>query len=212
VSVTEPLDRRTILRVAASLVVQDGYLEKPYRYVPLFLAGAAPPPGQLDRHTFDAARLPTRPPEEVPDLRVRGALGVRAIRWVDALHGSLRLDVRAYADDWRLFAITVEPMLALQLSEDLLATARVRVHHQGDAAFWRRAYVVAAETELPRYRSVDRDLSSYTAATGSLGADWDLGAVSLYGEAGATYTRYHRFLYLDALFSLLVQTGARWSF
>ncbi len=63
--------------------------------------------------------------------------------------------------------------------------------------------------EVPRYRTVDRDLSGYV--TGSLHArvEWTPGRFTLYADGMAAYTRYFEFLYRDHLFTLALLAGAR---
>ena len=212
--ITQNLDRRTRVRAVATVAVQDGYLEKPYRYVPLFdMAGvdrAAADGVDLDLHSFDAYRLPERPPEQVPDRRLRAALFARALRWLGRA-GAGRADYRLYVDDWGMTAHTVELGLAVPLPAGVTVELRQRAHLQTAVDFWQRVYVVDDAGTLPRYRTLDRELSGYLASTTSAGATWRHGAVVAYGEAGVMLTRFDDFLLLDRRLAVIAQLGARWS-
>ena len=89
-SFTQVIGRRSLARLAYTLTVQSGYLEKPYRYVPLFTAESARDLGEGTVPIPEVHRLrpSTKPPEEVPDLRVAHAIGLRAMHYVSALRAS----------------------------------------------------------------------------------------------------------------------------
>jgi len=197
VSLAQNLDDRTVVRGTYSLVLQDGYQAKPYRFVPLFDASGA--------------RLSERPPEEVPELRVRHAFAVRALRWLPDLGASLRGDYRYYVDSWAMQAHTLELALAVPLADGLRLTLVNRAHYQTSASFWQREYVVADGGALPRYRSLDRELSEDLVDTASLRLDWQHGAWRTYLDVGGQYARFFDFLLLDARRALLVQVGLRYS-
>jgi hypothetical protein len=211
VSFTQVLGERWLARLAYVLTVQEGYLEKPYRYVPLFLAGT------LSRQsptlaTFDALRLEARPPENVPDERIRHALALRVVGYLEPLGAALHLDWQLYGDSWRVFATAVQPALHFELSDTVRLVALARFYHQSDASFWRREYVVSSLDVVPTWRSVDRDLSSYTTFSGGLRVEWDVTeGLELYAEARPIYTAYHRFMFLDHMTSFVGQGGVRWT-
>ncbi|HTM20571.1 MAG TPA: DUF3570 domain-containing protein, partial [Kofleriaceae bacterium] len=211
--VTPNLGPRTVVRVAATAAVQQGYLEKPYRYVPLFdqagLDQARADGVTLDLDTFGSYDLPERPPENVPDRRVRLSLFGRGLRWLGRA-GALRVDYRIYGDTWGMTAHTAELGWAVPIAAGVTAELRDRLHVQTSVDFWRRVYLVEDGT-LPRYRSLDRELSAYLADTATAGATWRRGALAAYGELGLMWTRYHDFLLLDRRLALLAQVGARWS-
>jgi hypothetical protein len=168
VSLTQVLGERWLARVAYALTVQEGYLETPYRYVPLFVPGALAGP-QLDLSNFYARRLAGRPAEHVPDERVRHALALRLV-------------------------------------------ALPRLYDPSDASFWRRAYVVSSEDALPRWRSVDRDLSSSTTISAGVRLEWGFADdAMLYLDVRPAWTTYHDFLFLDHLSSIVAQGGFRWT-
>ena len=214
VSLTQNLDARTVLRGTYTLTVQDGYQAKPYRYVPLFdqagVDAAAAAGDTLDLDTFDRYRLSERPPEEVPGLRVRHALAVRALRWLPSIEASVRGDYRFYVDSWSMQAHTLELALVRPFGDAVRVSVQNRAHFQTSASFWQRTYVVDPG-EIPRYRSLDRDLSRAFIDTASVRVD--VGAAEAawhaYVDVGGQYSRFDEFLLLDARSALLVQVGVR---
>jgi hypothetical protein len=195
VSLAQNLDDQTVVRATYSLVLQDGYQAKPYRYVPMFDAAGV--------------RLSERPPEEVPGWRVRHAFALRALRWLDGL-GSLRGDYRYYVDSWSMQAHTLDLALAVPLGDAWRLTVDNRLHYQTSVSFWEREYVVAADGALPRYRSLDRELSESLVDTASLRVDWQAGRWRTYVDVGGQFARFFDFLLLDTRKALLVQVGLRY--
>ena len=222
-SLTQVLGRRTIVRATYSLTLQRGYMEKPYRFVPLFdaagLAMAEADGVTLDLDSFDRYRLDARPPEEVPDSRQRHAVGLRALRFVDAINAALELDYQLYIDDWGVVAHVLEPSYRRIGESDVrLFGARLgrlglgayaRLYRQSSAEFWERAYVVE-DGQIPRLRTVDRELSSYLSATGGVRLEWRRDSISGYLDGSAMVTRYDDFLYLDDRLALVALGGFRW--
>lgn len=204
-SYTQTLSARSVLRGAFSLTRQRGFMEKPYRHVPIFLDDAT----AVNANNFDLHRSSLRPLEEVPDQRSRFAIAGRWMHYFPNTHTSLRLDYRFYGDDWGVMAHTVESGLRLRLASWFQLAAAVRVYRQNGARFWRRAYVVDSLDQLPRYRSVDRDFSAYTTLTGTLRGTIFTPRVSVYLEGGVARTFYDNFLFLDSLTALIAQAGVR---
>lgn len=215
VGVTQVLGRRTLVRLLYSFTAQTGYMEKPYRFVPLFdeagLAAAAAAGVELGLSTFDAYRLPTKPTESVPDERYRHAVGVRLMHYVPALASSLRLDYQLYADSWGVVAHTAEPALYVQLARAWRASLFGRYYQQSGASFWRRTYVVPAEGIVPRWRTVDRHVSPFSTATGGARAEWEHGSFASYLEGNAMWTRFDDYLLLDTRLAISVLAGVRWT-
>jgi hypothetical protein len=212
VGLTQNLDAETVVRAVYTLTAQLGAMEKPYRYVPLFdqagLDAAAAAGVPLGLSTFDRFRLPSRPPEAVPDTRLRHAFALRALRYLPALDASLRLDYRFYVDSWAMQAHTVELGARFNLGAVELGVVD-RFHWQAPVAFWRRTYVVAGPLELPEWRSLDRELGGQWANTAELRGRYTRGPIELYATAGVMFTRFDDFLLLDQRTALLAQLGLR---
>ena len=213
ISFAQTLSDRSLLRFGYGLVVQTGYLEKPYRHVPLFtsesVAAARADGTRLDRSSFDEYRESLRPPEEVPDLRIRHALSVRGLHHLPDVRTTLRLDYRFYFDDWGLLAHTIEPAVRTRIREAWDLTIFARVHRQDSASFWRRVYQIDEVGRVPNLRSVDRDLSAYTTLTAGGRFGWESASVSLYVDLSVAHTRYDSFLYRDRLTALIARVGGR---
>lgn len=196
-SLTQTLGPETVLRVVYAPTIQDGYLEKPYRYVSLFDAA-----GQ---------RLASRVPENVPDLRHGHALGARLLQYVAPIRGSVRLDYQFYADGWGVTSHVVEAVGLATLTEGLRLGLRGRFYGQTAASFWQREYVVTTATEVPGWRTLDRDLSPYVSVTGAARLEWSVDDFAGYLDGGATYTRFLDFLLLEERVALVTQIGLRWT-
>ncbi len=207
VSLTQTLGPETLIRGVYTLTVQDGYLEKPYRYVPLFM-GDTP---RLTLDTFDAYRLPSRVPENVPDLRVGHAIGARWLQYLEPIRGSLRVDYQLYLDDWALSSHIAHAALRVQATDALEVGGYARLYVQTGASFWQRTYQVASANEVPRYRTLDRDLSPYWSVTGGLRGRLREGEWAGVLDASLMYTHYDDFLLLDERLAIVTQIGLTWT-
>lgn len=213
IGLTQVLGPNTLIRGVYTLTVQNGYMAKPYRFVPLFdqagIDRAEADGVRLDLDSFDAYRLSIRPPEQVPDDRFRHALAARFMHYLEGISTALRLDYQFYFDDWGMTAHVLEPAVSIRIADDVLLDIGLRGYLQTQASFWQRTYVVSQPRVIPRYRSVDRDLSGY--ATGAVNArvEWTPGWLTLYADVMAAYTHYTEFLFRDQLSTALVLVGAR---
>jgi hypothetical protein len=209
VSLSQVIDPNTVVRVAYSFVGQDGYLAKPYRYVPLFdpatVASARAQGMTIGLDDFGQLRLPERPPEAVPDVRLRHALAARVLRYLPSIHSSARGDYRFYLDDWGVRSHTGEAALRVAFGDRELGLDE-RVYEQTAADLWRRTYEVAPGT-IPQYRSVDRELSHYASETTTLDFTDRHGSWRWYATASLMYTRYFDFLFLNGRVALMAGGG-----
>jgi hypothetical protein len=216
VGLTQNIDTKTVLRGVFTLTLQEGYQEKPYRFVPLFdrsgLDRAAADGTTLNLDTFDQYRLASRPPEEVPDQRVRNALALRAIHYIDAISGSIRADYRFYFDDWGMHAHTGEVALELAVSARTTFGLFTRAYTQTAASFYRATYVVQQSNEIPKWRTLDRKLAPYDMLTGGARVEYHSDAFTAYVEVNGSYTAFHEYIYLDHVISLIGQGGLAWTF
>ena len=215
-SLTQNVSTRSLLRVVLSLTVERGYQEKPYRFVPLFdaagLAQADADDAELRLGNFDRYRLASRPPEEVPDTRVRPAVGARWLYFIEPLDSSLRTDYRFYLDDWGIVANTVELELEHPLGELWSVALTTRGYTQTKASFYRSAYIVEQPDEIPGLRTVDRKLAPYDSLSAGARLELHTDTITAYFEATATYSSFHQYIYLDHLIALIGQGGVAWSF
>lgn len=212
-SYAQNLDRNTVVRGAYSFTGQFGFMEKPYRSVPLFDAAGmeqAQAAGGLNLSNFSQFSLGPRPLESVPDARFRHALGVRALRYIKPIKGSVGLDYRAYADSWGMFAHTVQPGVKLQLHPKWRVDAWTRFHWQSSVRFWQRSYVVESATMIPRWRSADRSLSRSWHTTPGVRVAYDTERFAMYADLSVMFSRFPEFMYLDRRTAGIFLIGARW--
>ena len=196
-SLTQNLGSETVLRLVYAPMVQHGFLEKPYRYVPLF-----GPAGQ---------RLANRIPENVPDLRHGHALGVRLLQYLEPIDGSVRLDYQFYAGSWGVTSHIVEVVGLASVVDGFRLGLRGRVYGQTAASFWQRTYTIEQVGHVPRWRSLNRDLSPYYALTGAARMEWNTGEFSGHIDGAVTLTRFEDFLLLDERVAIVTQIGLRWT-
>lgn len=212
-SLTQVLGPRTLLRGIYTLTHQAGYMAKPYRFVPLFdsagLDAAKAAGVSIDLSNFDQYRLSERPAERVPDIRVGHAFGVRALRYLESLPGSLHLDAQLFLDNWGMVAATLEPGLSWKLSDRTLLSGYLRYYQQNGAIFWRKQYVVRAGDLVPRWRTGDRDLSPYYTVTGGARFETRRGHLTGYVDASVMDTVYSDYMFLTSRMALVSQLGMR---
>jgi len=138
------LGERDLLDVSASLMNLSGYLDDPYKIVPI---GA------------DAA---TTVPEHRPDTRSRRALVVKYghhYLW----DGAVRVTYRYYNDSWSIQAHTLEVSYDQHVLSDWIVTPEVRLYTQTGASFY------ASSLPAPRtYMSADYRLSPLSSILGGL--------------------------------------------
>ncbi len=211
VTFTQTLGPETVLRGVYSLTVQQGYMEKPYRMVPMFDAATVANAPRLTLANFDQYRSPERPPEEVPDLRVGHAIGLRLLQSIDPIQGSIRADYQIYFDDWGLTGHTAEVALTATITDGIRIVPYGRFYLQTAASFWRREYTVDASGQIPQYRSLDRDLGSYHTLTGGGRLEWTSGEWGGYLDGSLMWTHYDDFLLLDDRIAAMGQIGLRWT-
>jgi hypothetical protein len=214
--ITQVIDPQTLVRVVYSLTAQFGYMEKPYRSVPLFdqagIAAAQADGVDLNLDTFDGYRLPARPPESVPDDRYRHALGVRGLRYIAHWRAALRLDYRFYGDSFGIIAHTVESGLRKSIKKRWRIDAWGRFHSQSSASFWRREYIVEDANSVPTWRTMDRALAgSWHLSAGARG-QWASDEFGVYFELSAMYSRFRDHLLITGRTALISQAGFRWTF
>jgi len=212
-SLTQVIGPKALVRGVYTLSVQHGYLEKPYRFVPLFdragIAAAADDGVTINLSNFDSYRLPERVAEEVPDARVGHAFAFRGLRYAEAIHGSIRADVQFFADSWGITAETIEPGITWSASQAIMMAIYLRGYLQQAAWFWRREYVVDDPSTVPRWRTLDRDLSDYFAATLGGRFEWQRGTLSGYVDLSGGVTAYSDYLFLNGRVALVGQAGLR---
>jgi Protein of unknown function (DUF3570) len=139
------LDERDLIDVSASLMQLSGYLDDPYKVVPIG------PPG-----TTNAL------PEHRPGSRSRRAV---VIKYGHHYLGdsAIKLTYRYYNDDWSVQAHLLEVEYDYRLSENWIVAPRVRLYTQTGASFY-ASRLVQAQT----FMSADYRLSPLDSILGGL--------------------------------------------
>lgn len=154
---------RDLFDVSTSLMNSSGYLDDPYKIVPIGAHGA------------DGTA-----PERRPDSRSRHTLVVKYAHHFRGESG-LKLSYRYYWDDWSIGSHTLDLEYGLRIGRRWTLTPRARLYTQSAASFYGSSFPT-----LPTYRSADYRLSAFNSWLGGLTVDYRLSdRLSL--NLGATY-------------------------
>lgn len=183
-SLTQLLDRQTLLQLSWETTRVLGYQASPYRYVALGGSGTC------------ASLAPFCLSETVPDARTRQALVARVRRALGSI-ASLGLVYRYYFDDWGIQSQTISPDVALLIGDHGTLSFSYRYYTQSQADFYQPRYL--DPNPQHGYLTRDRELSALYAHR--LGASYQhelpVGKqtiLSLALRAGGTYYRYLAFV------------------
>jgi hypothetical protein len=118
--------------------------------------------------------------ENVPNLRIREALALRAHLFLRPIKGAFRFTARLYEDSWDIASATAEAEFEQYLGDSLRLTVRGRFYIQSGAIFWSDDYTGGNAPLGPRgsYWTGDRELSPFWS--------WAVGARPVY-----TFTASH---------------------
>jgi hypothetical protein len=128
------LGERDLVDLSASLMKQSGYLDDPYKIVPVGT------PGNF-----------VEMPEHRPDSRNRKAIVAKYGHYF-LWGGALKATYRYYWDDWSLKAHTLELQYDHRLNEDWLVSPTVRLYTQSAASFWGNTFAAKQEFMSSDYR------------------------------------------------------------
>jgi hypothetical protein len=139
------LTERDLFDVSASLMKQSGYLDDPYKIVPV---GTAAPYTEV--------------PDHRPDTRQRWAVFGKYGHYY-LWGGALKATYRYYWDDWSVRSHTLEVVYDQRLDEDWVVSPSVRLYTQTAASFWGNSFPVKQE-----FMSADYRLSALSSILGGL--------------------------------------------
>lgn len=197
------LDAASVLVFGAELQLEDGEQSKPYRYIALFEPGVTVPKGASPAEV-NAARLPTKPLEQLPLDRQRLSVASRYIRRIGG-RSTLRLEERLYRDTWGIMATSTDARWLVDIKRFRVGP-HVHVHAQTPAKFYRRIYGAILDADgyasIPAFRTSDRELSPMFGVT--LGGTGRIAITSaesklqlgLFASADALYNHYLDSLYV----------------
>ncbi len=139
------LDERNLFDLSASLMKLSGYLDDPYKIVPV---------GTPDNFV----EMPDHRPDRRQRRTVVGKYGHYYL-W----GGALKATYRYYWDDWSVKAHTLEVVYDHRLNEDWLVSPTVRLYTQTAASFWGNSFVAKRE-----FMSADYRLAAFSSILGGL--------------------------------------------
>ncbi len=172
--ITFVLSPTTLLVTGLSVQLERGEESKLYRYVPTFTPTSPPKvvPGEpVD--TVNANRLPVRARELLRVSAIRFSLGARVNHRMSS--GTLRIEERAYVDNWGIKATTTDAKYYHDLGDRLRVWPHLRLHAQTGASFYKLAYSALIDQDniplqLLTYRTGDRELSPMIGVTAGGGS------------------------------------------
>jgi hypothetical protein len=211
-TLTRPLSRQAVLSLVADVLVERGDQSKPYRYIPLFSPQVAPTITRgASPDVVSAARLPAKPIEQLPLGRERYAGTARLAYRFDA--STLRLEERIYGDSWGIFGSTTDARWMFDVGARWIVWPHVRFHAQSAVEFWKRAYASTGPTDIPVYRTGDRELGGLVSFGSGLGARWSIGPAGerdrwvITATGDGTYTSFADALFVRERFAILAVVG-----
>jgi hypothetical protein len=139
------LDERDLFDISASLMKLSGYLDDPYKIVPVGTPS-------------NFVEMPDRRPDSRQRRAVVGKYGHYYL-W----GGALKATYRFYWDDWSVKAHTLELVYDHRLNEDWLVSPTVRLYTQTAASFWGNTFAVKQE-----FMSADYRLAAFSSILGGL--------------------------------------------
>ena len=139
------LGERDLLDVSGSLTRLSGYLDDPYKVVPI----GSPDAG-------------TTVPDQRPDSRQRFALVAKYGHYY-SWEGAIKTSYRFYSDDWGVKAHTIEVNYDQHFGSDWIVSPTVRLYVQSGASFYGTLFV-----QPETFMSADYRLSAFNSVVGGL--------------------------------------------
>jgi hypothetical protein len=150
-SLTQVLDRKTLLRVNYSLGRSDGYLTDPYKIVSVVQSPDSTDPGEPIENLY----------EHRPGARHQNALFTQLRKHL--LGSTADVSYRFYWDDWSVESHAIEFGWHIDFKSTGAIAPRIRWYHQTAAEF-STPFLVKGEP-LPDYVSADSRLAAFDAIT-----------------------------------------------
>ncbi len=151
VSMTQVLDRQTLLLLNLSLNRASGYLTDPYKIISLVQAPDGEDPGEPVGAIF----------ENRPDSRSKNAVFAELRRHLG--RSTAGLQYRYFWDSWGVVAHSVDATLRFDFKQRGAIHPRVRWYHQSEADIYQPFLVQGVP--LPAYASSDSRLAAFDAYT-----------------------------------------------
>ena len=214
------VNRSTIAALSIDAIFENGYMAKPYRYLPIVAPGvAATIPAGASVEQVKSVNVYSVA-ENVPTERNRFALSGRLAHRLDG--STFRGDERLYEDSWGLLASTTDIHEYVDVGSRVTVWPHLRGHVQRGVDFWRRVYELVPNAGggppgIPNYRSGDREEGPLYTLTLGLGiqvrvagdahAPWTLS-----WQINGDYTRFLDAIYISERFALFSALSLEASF
>jgi len=158
VGVSQILTRNLVMAVAYEAIVDEGYLNNPYRSV------RYRDPDTALGYAFQ--------PEVYPDTHNSSAFALRGIYYIEQWGSSVNAGVRYFEDNWGIDALTYELGYTFPYWENWIFEASFRLHQQNEADFYSDLFPYKnAQSYLAR----DKELSNFTSTALGVGASYEFG-------------------------------------
>jgi len=156
--VSQILTRNLVMSVTYEAIIDDGYLNNPYRSV-----------RYLDSDTSLGYAFQ---PEVYPDTRNSSAIALRGIYYLEQLGSAVNAGVRLYEDNWGIDATTYELGYTFPYRENWIFEATLRLHQQNEADFYSDLFPYK---DAQNYLARDKELSDFTSTAVGVGASYEFG-------------------------------------
>lgn len=154
---SQVLTRNWIIAFNAEAVIDDGFLNNPYRSVRYLQADGISEGWQ---------------PENYPTTRNSDAVSLRSLYYLP-YRAALRVEARAFSDTWGIRAHNIELGYIHPLRPDLTLEFKARTYRQSSADFFQDLFPYF-DASGEEFRARDKEVSRFDSYTLGLGATYDL--------------------------------------
>jgi len=158
VGLSQILTRNLVMSIAYESIIDDGYLNNPYRSVRYRDAGTSL------GYAYQ--------PEVYPDTRNSSAIALRGNYFLEQWGSAVNAGVRFYEDNWGIDAITYELGYTFPYAENWIFEASLRRHEQNEADFYSDLFPYQ---NAQNYLARDKELSNFTSTAFGVGASYEFG-------------------------------------
>lgn len=165
--ITQILTKNWIVALNAESVIDDGFLNNPYRR-PRYLTGGTDSFGRPV--AADIAH------ENYPLTRNSDALAIRTLYYLP-YRASVRLEGRAFTDSWGIDASHYEFRYIHPYQDKYIFEFKARTYSQGKADFYQDIFDdrdPLADTDEAEFRARDKELSNFASINIGIGVTYDL--------------------------------------
>ncbi len=163
-SMTQVVDRKTLLRVNYALGRSSGYHTDPYKIFSVVQGADSTDPGEPMTSYY----------ERRPERRSKNAVFAELRRHM--LGSVTTLSYRYFWDDWDVVSHSIDAGVMISTKRGLSLLPRLRWYYQSQAKFY-RPFVVDGQP-LPEFMSSDSRLAAFTGITGGLSVGVPVNAAS----------------------------------